>query len=288
MKMNVLVVLSLLPFSAAAQWEVRMNGLPPNVTFQNVAATAPTTAWVASGVKLWKSEDLGHSWIPVTIPSQHGNPLVISAIDPQVVMYCSHTGKVVRSTDGGSSWAKVFDDSTVTTFFNDLDMLDSLQGYAIGDPPDASSGPGLIWTTDGGASWEIVPNNLPVGDIQVRDRTDFVSTLKGWTKGYNDGIYRTTNGGHNWERIYDGLDASNLFFVNDSVGFYTTFVSPTGLFKTTDGGFTWKQTFYGGPFIWVRWAKGGKLLWAARDTLYVSSDLGESWQSVLSNRGMGG
>jgi hypothetical protein len=166
-------------------------------------------------------------------------------------------------------------------------MVDTLHGYAIGDPPDSTSRPGLVRTTDGGAIWSVVVNDLPEGDIQHRFRTDFVSPDLGWTKVWNDGIFKTTDGGQSWTRVHAEPTLSTLFFFNDSIGFYTSHIPP-GLFKSTDGGVTWRQTFQGPPFQWVRWAPGGKELWAGRDTLYKSSDMGETWQAVLSNRGLGG
>jgi hypothetical protein len=194
----------------------------------------------------------------------------------------------VRSTDRGASWQKVFNDSTVTPFINDLVMFDSLNGCAIGDPPDATRRPGILKTTDGGSTWQVVINDLPVGDYQSRGRTAFLRPDLAWSKGFNDGIYKSTDGCQTWKRIYPELIPHLLFFLNDSVGFFTSVNSPPGLYKSTDGGATWMRKFYGQDFFWIKWAPGGKVLWAGNDSLFISTNAGESWQPALSNRGQGG
>jgi hypothetical protein len=168
-------------------------------------------------------------------------------------------------------------------------MFDSLNGCAIGDPSDSSKHPGLFKTTDGGgASWQVVTNDLPVGDIQSRGRTSFVRPDLAWTKVMNDGIYKSTDGGQSWKRIYAGLAPHDLFFLNDSVGFFTSVMFPIGLYKSSNGGVTWSQKFFGQHFIWVRWAPAGKVIWGGNDTLFVSTNTGETWQPLLQSRGQGG
>jgi photosystem II stability/assembly factor-like uncharacterized protein len=288
MRLYSLLCLLILPLSAQGQWHVRMSGLPASSTFQEVALADSSTAWVNGGMKIWQSTNLGRTWALASNPTGFGYPTVLAACTHTTLIYGTDGGKIVQTKDGGAHWAVVFNDSSVTSFINDLVMFDSLQGFAMGDPPDSTKRPGLLKTSDGGASWRVVLNDLPAGDIQSRDRTSFVRPDLGWTKVWNDGIYKTTNGGLNWQRIYTPLAPKNIFFRDDSVGFYSTLGSPTGLFKTKDGGLTWSQRLFGPPLHWVRWATGGEILWAGADTLYMSTDAGESWQAVLSNRAQGG
>jgi len=295
MKFYLVLSLLLLPGVATTQWEIRMNGLPqPQAgdTYQNVVVADSGTAWINGYQPLWKSTNLGKSWAKDTITSSYGLPNVLAASSSRTLIYGTDVGKIIRTTDGGASWTKVFDDPTVTGFINDLEMLDSLQGYAIGDPPNSTKRPGFLRTTDGGATWEPVVTNLPEGDIQYKGRTDFVSPRMGWTIVWNDGIFKTTDGGQSWTRIYAEPIPDNVFFLNDSVGFFTSFALPpaSGLYKTTDGGLTWEQKSHS-KVAWVRWTPGGKRLWSGgggTGTLYTSTDFGETWQPVLSNSALGG
>lgn len=282
------VCLLVLPLPSVAQWQMRMSGLPTSSTFQAVALADANIAWVNAGMNVWQSTNLGGTWTLASIPFTAGYPSVLAASAHTTLIYGTDSGRILRTTDAGAHWAVAFADSTVTNFINDLAMFDSLRGFAMGDPPDLAKQPALLKTTDGGATWQVVPNDLPKGDVQSRNRTSFVRPDLGWTKVRNDGIYKTTNGGLNWQRVYEQPAPHNIFFVNESIGFYSTFSSPTGLYKTTDGGLTWSQKLFSPPLSWVKWAPGGGVLWAGADTLYTSTDAGETWVTVLNNRAQGG
>jgi len=283
-----------LPLLIVAQphWEVRMNGMPKDGGFLSVSVVDSHTVWIAGAGKIWKSSDAGNSWMPASpSPAEGGGPMVIAATGPGDAVYATDYGKIFKTSDGGTNWVKVFDDTTVTTFFNDLKMFDKLNGYAMGDPPNSSSSnpPGFVRTTDGGQTWTVVNANLPLGDVQYHGRTDFVSPQVGWTYVWNDGVYKNTDGGRTWNRIYPALGFGGLFFLNDSIGFYTWsgYPSNAGVSKTTDGGVTWKKTLSESQIIFVRWAPGGRRLWAGGDSLYVSTDVGETWQKQFSARSVG-
>jgi photosystem II stability/assembly factor-like uncharacterized protein len=271
-----------------------MNGLPENGAFYSVSVVDSHTVWlVANGGRVWKSFDAGKSWIAASsLPQGAGDAGTVVAMSPLDVVLASTTGKIFKTTDGGVAWIKVFDDTTVTDFFNDLEMFDDFTGYAIGDPPHPSSSrpPAFVRTTDGGQTWAVVNTNLPLGDVQYHGRTDFVSPQVGWTYVLNDGVYKTTDGGKEWKRIYIPVNGfGGLFFLNDSVGFYTWsgYPSDGGVSKTTDGGLTWRKTLSGSQIVFVRWATGGNHFWAGGDSLYLSTDVGETWQKILSAKSMG-
>ncbi len=280
--------LLVLPLPSVAQWQMRMSGLPSSSTFQAVALADSNIAWVNAGMNIWQTTNLGGTWTLASIPFAAGFPSILAASAHATLVYGTDQGKILRTTDAGAHWVVVFADSTVTNFINDLAMFDSSRGFAMGDPPDTAQRPALLKTSDGGATWQVVPTDLPKGDVQSRNRTSFVRPDLGWTKVRNDGIYKTTNGGLNWQRVYAQLAPHNIFFVSESVGFYSTFSPPTGLYKTTDGGSTWARKLTGPPLSWVRWAPGGAVLWAGADTLYTSTDAGETWVTVLNNRAQGG
>jgi photosystem II stability/assembly factor-like uncharacterized protein len=292
MRIGIFSAAVLVPFLVFAQprWEVRMNGLPAGGC-NTVSIVDSINVWIAGG-SIWKSSNAGNLWAPVApLPSAGGSAEVIAATSPREAVCATDQGKIFKTTDGGVTWMKVFDDTTVTTFFNDLEMFDNLTGYAIGDPPhpQTTKPPGFVRTMDGGQTWTVVNTNLPPGDGQYHGRTDFINPEVGWTYVWNDGVYKTTDGGRIWSRMSSLSTFSTLSFLNDSVGFYTWsgYPSEAGVSKTTDGGVTWRKTLSGSQIVFVRWAPGGKRFWAGGDSLYLSTDTGETWQKQFSAKSMG-
>jgi len=94
-------------------------------------------------------------------PPQGGDPsaLAVSGSGTLVVAANSAASWLYRSTDGGSSWttAETYGDGGIG--FGDVGFTTSTQGVAIhglpGPPIDYPSQ--LLMTTDGGASWSVVP-----------------------------------------------------------------------------------------------------------------------------------
>ncbi len=90
------------------------------------------------------------------------------------------------------------------------------------------------------SSWHVLPNAPNTSD-RFED-TYFLNPNTGWVIYYPGRIYRTTDGGHNWDTLFHSI--SNLAF--RSTGFFDANVGIIGtldqahfLYRTTDGGTTW-------------------------------------------------
>lgn len=135
--------------------------------------------------------------------------------NPQVIYTGTAGGGVWKSQDGGASYAPIFDDHIQST------------GQVAVDPTDPDQtiwvGTGEIWTR----------NSVSVGD----------------------GLYRTKDGGTNWEKI-SGFDNSerisgieihpedgNTVYVG-VLGALWSDSEDRGVYKTTDGGKTWSKILY--------------------------------------------
>jgi len=151
---------------------------------------------------VWESRDRGGSWAPRT---DYAATLAIGALafDPRnpATVYCgtgegnwwSYLGAgILRSTDGGTTWATLCTTPFVGQGFYDL----------IVDPADsrhllAATNGGLYVSTDGGVNWirrrtastwslSIAPAGGPAAEILAASR---------------DGLWRSTDGGTTWTAV---------------------------------------------------------------------------------------
>ncbi|NNJ13675.1 DUF1906 domain-containing protein [Chloroflexales bacterium ZM16-3] len=183
--------------------------------------------------------------------------------------------------------------TTTTPTITDMGMLSATEGWVVADQQ-------LIWTSDAGASWKTI--TPPTSTISA---VHFYDPSHGWVAGAgsaSDGaggmIYRTTDGGQQWEGIaptvadVDGtplpVSASSLFFLNPQTG-WAVFKRPTSanfsesiLLKTSDGGKTWRQKgLLSGTAVSFSstqdgWAIGGSM----GNQFLVTHDGGAQWQAL--------
>jgi photosystem II stability/assembly factor-like uncharacterized protein len=191
-------------------------------------------------------------------------------------------------------------------------FIDSLDGWVL--PSDN----GLLRTTDGGDTWEIIYTNVLFNNIY------FISKDVGWGIGrktfeqdYPRNIYYTTDGGNSWaaqlvdtstSNSIDTCAFYNIYFQNRLNGWATTEDPFSPVLHTSNGGINWNvgtnvsfRLTDGGPF-WVEFADslrgwivgglkyslktldGGKT-WLVDSTLHgykiASSDSNHLW--ILSN-----
>lgn len=123
-----------------------------------------------------------------------------------------HTS-ILKTTDGGSVWQSVFNDSSSS--FNSLFFTSTQTGYAVGDSGRA------IKTTNGGQSWQY----LNTGINDKLGGLCFANDLSGYVAADSGIILHTTDGGLNWVPEYIGAKerVREIYFVNDTFAFANTF-----------------------------------------------------------------
>ena len=174
--------------------------------------------WVgAAAGGVWKSTNAGDSWNPVTPLNQFQamgvTDLAIAPSAPNVIYvatgdahganstgYDTYSIGIIKSTDGGNSWAK-----TNLTF--DLSSA-SLIGRVLVHPENenivlAATKGGILKSTDGGYTWEQKQGTYYFIDMEFK--TDDPNVIIASTFTYNGGegfIYRSTNAGDSWNKVY--------------------------------------------------------------------------------------
>jgi photosystem II stability/assembly factor-like uncharacterized protein len=274
---------------AGASWTAANSGFTTDAYGQikiyslTVDPTNSQTVYAATGTGVFKSVNGGSSWAPVYNPPR--TAVFSLALDPgnSQVIYAAATNtttsawtsSMIKSTDGGASWAAENPDVGFFVF----DPSNSKTLYAEGAN-------GILKSVDGGASWAAANNGWAISGVvealaidPANDQTIFAGT--------NYDLYKSANGGASWSKADSGLTSTNVFKVvidprNDQTVFAAT---NGGVFKSSDGGASWtislkknsvcsltidpsnSQTIYAGTWL---------------NDLFKSTDGGASWTDISS------
>ena len=139
-----------------------------SVSFRGLSVVDNKIIWV-SGSKgtVGKSEDGGKSWKWITVKGfEKADFRDIEAFDKKtaIIMAIAEPAYILRTTDGGISWAKVFEDTTKGMFLDAMEFWNEQSGIVIGDPVNNHFFIGR--TFDGGKTWRSIPEQFkPVADL---------------------------------------------------------------------------------------------------------------------------
>ena len=225
---------------------------------------------VAWGDGVYRSDDGGETWQHVGLAwSEHVSDILIDPRDGNTV-YVAAEGPLwssggerglFKTTDAGATWERVLhvdDDTGVTSAVfapNDPDTIIAatyqrrrrIWSFLAGGP-----GSGIHVSHDAGGSWSKVTAGLPTSDmgriglaVTPADPNLVYATIEAADKEQR-GFYRSTNGGHSWERRNE--------YISGGTGphyYQEIFASPSDaktvyqvdvfLHVTTDGGATFRQ-----------------------------------------------
>ncbi len=255
----------------------------------------------------------------------------VTAIDvvlsePDHIYVGSASGGVWKSESGGITWTPIFDDQNIQSIgaiaINQSNPSDIWVGTGEGNPRNSQNfGLGIFRSLDAGKTWK----NLGLKETKTihriiihRDNPNVVfAGAQGSAYGPNEerGVYRTKDGGKNWERI---------LYVNNQTGVADMVVDPSnpnkiivamweygrkpwtfnsggtgsGIYVTHDGGDTWERRsdadglpkgVLGRVGLAISRSKPNivyALVEAKDNALYKSTDGGKKW-SVVATKNIG-
>lgn len=236
-------------------------------------------------------------------------------------------GGIFKTTDAGASWLPIFDDQEMLSIGdmeiskNNTDIIWVGTGEVnAGGGSLAYDGDGVYKSDDGGLTWQVkgLPDVGSIGKILIDpndDNTVFVGAMGPlFRNDSNRGVYRSTDGGSNWEQ---------KLIVSDSTGIIDMAIHPTNgnivyaaswervrrpnrnqyfgetsrLYRSLDGGDTWGEMTNGLPAgatnkgrISIDISKSNPNVLYASFTdpggiqgIYKTQDGGDLWTQVNSN-----
>src|SRR5882724_401415 len=187
---------------------------PPAAVVEKIDAAAPDA----------KPKDLMENWNFRNLGPAAGGGRVSAVVgipgQPNVYYIGAAAGGVFKTIDGGLSWKAIFDKEAVASI-GAIALAPSnpnLVWVGTGESNirnDVSTGKGVYLSTDAGSTWRFMglKNVGQIANIIV-DPTNsnivFVGAIgHAWGPNPERGVFRTTDGGKNWEKV---------LYVNDKTG----------------------------------------------------------------------
>jgi uncharacterized protein (TIGR03437 family) len=187
------------------------------------------------GSGFFKSTDGGLTWSRRSFgsPAVYVVGVAVDPLSPAIVYAGTQNEGLFKSADYGDTWAASGSGLTGVISFLTLDPTKSGRLFA-------STGTAFYLSEDGGGSWTNVLN-MPAWTVTI-DR-NMPSTV--YATARTQGIFRSSDGGHTWQSINNGL--SNLTMgrsapvIIDPTNRQTLYVGSEGggVFKSLDGGDRW-------------------------------------------------
>ncbi len=201
-------------------------------------------------------------------------------------------GRILVTSNGGTSWETQFSDNGKTKFINFIKMFDPNNGIAIGDAIDFANDPAVILTTsNGGSTWESVNSSLIGASGNIWRMIDFPSASVGYfsasTQLVYDKIYKTIDGGVNWTETnfkgeFGAIQVLKFYNENLGIAYDLDLNSNMGIiYRTFNGGETWESFAMpsigrGADFEFIP-NNPNKVWFTDYYGLFFSSDTGRTW-----------
>ena len=244
--------------------------------------------------------------------------------DDQIYYMGTTGGGVWKTEDAGVSWNNISDGYFKTGSVGAVSVSESDNNIVVvgmGESPVrgvmTSSGDGVYKSTDAGDTWEHIglEHTKHISQVRIHPTDPDVMYVSAQGSPYSGseerGIYRTKDGGKNWERVLfidsnSGANDLAIDYTNPRV-LYAAFWDHqrlpwyvrsggkgSGIWKSVDGGDTWKKLTEGLPNsvmgkIGVAVSRANpKLVYAIIESeeggLYRSDDGGNSWRLINDER----
>lgn len=226
------------------------------------------------GYGLLTSDDLGTTWHHVNTPFRQYVLSELAVFGDTVLAGTSAIEGAYVSTNLGKQWEQYRANLGVsvmsfTKFGSNI--------YAGG--VNGNIGYGVFKSSDGGLSWTQMSTGLPVSisNMIIQDNGILYAATDG-------GLYKSTNGGAQWNATSWTMNAAGVFAHGDTV--IVSRLSPQRTYRSTNGGTTWDSLGGGLPlnFAARSFAVIGNRLFMCGTgstlTLFVSTNSGVDWTNI--------
>jgi photosystem II stability/assembly factor-like uncharacterized protein len=230
----------------------------------------------ATGGGVWKTEDAGATWNPITdgfVKTGSVGAIALAPSDPRVVYVgmgeadirsnFSHGDGVYKSVDAGKTWAHIGLADSRQIGRIAVHPRDPNVAFvaALGSPFGPNQERGLFRTRDGGATWEkvlFVDDKTGAVDVVIDPVNPLIVYASCWpvyrrpwelySGGKGSGPYKSVDGGRTWTALTNGLPTGMTGRIGLAVSpsrpervWAIVEAADGGLYRSDDAGVTWQR-----------------------------------------------
>lgn len=150
-----------------------------------------------------------------------------------------YTDHVFRSTDGGRTYRP--QPTGIVASLEAVDAVDAQTIFAVGNATLPISGPVVLRSRDGGATWVDLIHPYRDYSRYALYGVHFVNSTTGWAVGSAGGVIKTTDGGETWinQQTPAVGPLTDVAFADTLNGWVVGYDG--AIFRTRDGGESWEQ-----------------------------------------------
>ncbi len=285
----------------------------------------PNTFYFGSvGGGVWKSENSGRTWNPIfdsqPVPSigaigiatSNPNVLYVGTGESDMRSQISFGNGIYKSTDAGKTWTHIGLDNTrqIGRILVDPRNPELVFVAALGHAYGANADRGVYRSSDGGATWQKVlykGDNIGAIDLAFDPRNSRTIYATLWNSrrppwsiyspsyGPGSGIFKSTDGGDNWQQLTEGLPTERVGRIgiavaptNSNLVYAIVDAKQGGIYRSDDAGATWRK-MSDEHRIWGRgWyfcnvvvdPENPETVYVSNTSLYRSTDGGKIWTAI--------
>ncbi|MHB8766186.1 MAG: WD40/YVTN/BNR-like repeat-containing protein [Deferrisomatales bacterium] len=251
----------------------RLARLAPRSLLLDVASADGLTVAVGERGHVLRSLDQGRTWAQVQVPTR-ATLTGVHLRDASLGWVVGHDEVILRTDDGGQTWALVHEAPGEQRPLLDVWFRDESRGLAVG------AYGAILATADGGRTWAPGP---ATGDEWHLNHITASASGRVYLAAEAGNLYRSHDGGDAWQALpspYEGSFFGTLPLEGDGL---LAFGLRGHLFRSDDGGDTWQPVETGldaSLTCGVRLADGRVVLAGHAGAVLVSDDGGRSFRRL--------
>jgi photosystem II stability/assembly factor-like uncharacterized protein len=233
------------------------------------------------------SDDMGESWLQADVPVSQ-TLTAVHCLPTGEAWAVGHSASILASADGGETWTRQFDGYEANRQWLDYARAEKERLEGAVEAADEADLADLEYALED--SIFAIEDALEASETGPADPfldVWFRNERQGYAVGAYGMIYRTADGGENWQLSVSGI--GNL----ERYHYYSITANNAGvmflsgeaglLYRSSDQGDNWRRLsagYDGSLFGVVVTAEQAVLTFGLRGNIFRSEDDGETWQSV--------